>query len=58
MIRDCANAIQCDLLIMGTVARGISGLLMGNTADAVLRQIKCSVLTVKPTTFISPVKPD
>ena len=53
-----AKEIQCDLLMMGTVARGIPGLLMGNTADTVLRQIECSVVTVKPDGFVSPVKPD
>jgi nucleotide-binding universal stress UspA family protein len=45
-----------DLLVMGTVARGgIPGLLIGNTAERVLRKLPCSVLTLKPDGFVSPV---
>ena len=48
-IIDCAENLRPDLLIMGTVAQtNINGLLIGDTADTVLRQIKCSVLAVKP----------
>ena len=46
-----------DVLVMGTVARsGIPGLLIGNTAERVLRRLPCSVLTVKPDGFVSPVR--
>jgi nucleotide-binding universal stress UspA family protein len=46
-----------DLLVMGTVARaGIPGLLIGNTAERVLRKLPCSVLTIKPDGFVSPVR--
>jgi nucleotide-binding universal stress UspA family protein len=45
-----------DLVVMGTVARtGISGLLIGNTAEMILTQIDCSVLAIKPEGFVSPV---
>ena len=45
-----------DLVVMGTVGRtGLPGLLIGNTAEFVLRQIECSVLTLKPPAFKSPV---
>jgi nucleotide-binding universal stress UspA family protein len=45
-----------DLLVMGTVARGgIAGLLIGNTAERILRRLPCSVLAVKPDDFVSPV---
>lgn len=45
-----------DLLVMGTVARtGIPGLLMGNTAESLVEQIKCGLLTIKPDEFGSPV---
>lgn len=48
-----------DLIVMGTLARrGIEGLLIGNTAEAVLRRVNCSVLTVKPDGFVTPVKLD
>lgn len=47
---------HCDLLVMGTVARtGIPGLIIGNTAETVLGQAECSMLTIKPTSFKSPV---
>lgn len=42
--------LKADLLVIGSVARtGIQGILIGNTAEAVLEQVKCSVLVVKPT---------
>ena len=44
---------------MGTVVRtGIDGLFIGSTAAKVLRQVDCSVLTVKPDGFKTPVKLD
>jgi nucleotide-binding universal stress UspA family protein len=46
-----------DVLVMGTVGRrGVSGMLIGNTAERVLRKLPCSVLTVKPDWFTSPVR--
>lgn len=45
-----------DLLVMGSVCRtGISGFLIGNTAEEVLNQVDCSVLTLKPEGFVTPV---
>ncbi|MBN1992956.1 MAG: universal stress protein [Anaerolineae bacterium] len=56
-IPELAVALQADLVIMGTVARtGISGLIIGNTAEAILDQLTCSVLAIKPPGFITPVK--
>ena len=50
---------EVDLIVMGTATRtGIAGFLIGTTAEDVLRQVDCSVLTVKPDGFISPVKLD
>lgn len=47
---------QMDLVVMGTVARsGVTGLLMGNTAEHVLDQVRCPVLTLKPEAGVSPV---
>jgi len=41
---------------MGTISRaGIAGLLVGNTAERLLDQLDCSLLTVKPGDFVSPV---
>ena len=46
-----------DLLVMGTVCRtGVAGFLIGNTAEKVLNKVNCSVLTVKPEGFVTPVK--
>jgi len=48
--------LGADLVVMGSVARtGISGLLMGNTAEMILTQIDCSVLAAKPRGFETPV---
>jgi len=45
-----------DLVVMGSVARaGIAGMLIGNTAERLLRKLPCSVLVVKPDRFESPV---
>jgi universal stress protein E len=57
MILQLANDLSADLVVMGTIARtGISGLIIGNTAEAVFRQLMCSILAVKPPGFESPVK--
>jgi nucleotide-binding universal stress UspA family protein len=59
VISDFVVGHGIDLVVMGTVARGgIPGLLIGNTAERVLRQLPCSVLAVKPDGFVSPVKLD
>lgn len=56
VIPDIAQTLGADLVVMGTVARtGVPGLLMGNTAEAILNQINCSVLAVKPAGFETPV---
>jgi nucleotide-binding universal stress UspA family protein len=48
-----------DLLVMGTVCRtGIAGFLIGNTAEEVLNRVDCSVLTIKPDGFVTPVTID
>lgn len=47
---------QIDLIVMGSVARaGIPGYLIGNTAETVLASERCSILTVKPNGFETPV---
>lgn len=51
-----AKQLQADLVVMGTLGRtGISGLIIGNTAEAILDQLTCSVLAIKPPGFVSPV---
>jgi len=57
VIPQLAKKQGVDLVVMGTVARtGIEGFFIGNTAEKILRLIDCSVLTVKPKGFKSPVK--
>jgi nucleotide-binding universal stress UspA family protein len=57
VVPESAKELQADLVVMGTVARtGISGLFIGNTAEAILEQVRCSVLAIKPSGFVSPVK--
>ena len=47
-----------DLIVIGTVGRsGIKGLLLGNTAEKLLDTCDCSILTVKPDGFVSPIEP-
>ncbi|MEW8691410.1 MAG: universal stress protein [Candidatus Thiodiazotropha endolucinida] len=54
-----AKQIEADLVVMGTIARtGVSGFFMGNTAEAILNQIDCSVLAIKPPGFVTPVTLD
>jgi len=59
VVPEIAHDLAVDLVVMGTVARtGIAGLFMGNTAETILTQLNCSVLTIKPPGFISPVTLD
>jgi nucleotide-binding universal stress UspA family protein len=50
------RAERVDLVVMGTVARrGLGGLVIGNTAERVLAQLRCSVLAIKPDGWVSPI---
>ena len=54
-----AAKMEVGLIVMGTLSRtGVAGLFMGNTAERILRQVDCSVLTVKPDGFVTPVRLD
>lgn len=54
---ELARHQRINLLIMGTVARtGISGLVMGNTAEQILDDVGCSMIAVKPPGFRSPLE--
>lgn len=47
---------KIDILVMGTVARtGIPGFIMGNTAENLIQELKCSLLATKPNGFVSPI---
>ncbi len=59
VIPNFAESHDIELLVMPSVARaGIPGLLIGSTAEPVLGDINCSVLTIKPDGFVSPVMLD
>ncbi len=56
VVADLARELDVDLVVMGTVAHtGIDGFFMGNTAESILSQLDCSVLTIRPPGFTSPV---
>ncbi len=56
LIPALAKRKRIELMVMGTVSRtGIAGFFIGNTAEKVLQQVDCSVLTVKPDGFVTPV---
>jgi len=49
---------KVDLIAMGTVGRsGVKGLFLGSTAEKVLDNCDCSILTTKPDGFVSPIEP-
>ncbi len=50
--------LDADLIGLGTASRaGVSGLLIGNTAEEILVRVDCSVVVHKPDGFVSPVPP-
>lgn len=57
VIPEFASLEGVDLIVLGTVGRsGAAGLLIGNTAEQILNSIECSVVAVKPSNFVSPIK--
>ncbi|WCP69398.1 universal stress protein [Vibrio tubiashii] len=55
-IPECVEEAGIDVLVMGTLARtGISGFVIGNTAENILQSINCSLVAMKPEGFISPI---
>jgi hypothetical protein len=59
LIPEFARKRGVGLVIIGTVSRmGIKGFFIGNTAERVLGEIGCSVMTVKPKGFVTPISLD
>jgi len=57
-IAAAAKKLDADLTVLSTVGRsGLSGLLVGNTAEKVVDSVHCDVLAVKPEGFVSAVLP-
>lgn len=51
-----AERENVELVVMGTLGgAGLPGRLIGRTAENVLNRVDCSVLTIKPEGFVSPV---
>jgi len=51
-IEEVAREIDSGIVVMGAMSRsGLSRLLIGNTAERVLDQLRCDVLVVKPRNF-------
>ena len=54
-----AEELDAQFLVIGTVSRtGAAGLVIGNTVEEILQRVDCSVITVKPEGFVSPVRPE
>jgi universal stress protein E len=57
LIPEVAKREKIELIVMGSVGRtGIAGFFIGNTAEAILHRVDCSVLALKPEGFITPVQ--
>lgn len=57
VIGDIVAHERINVVVMGTFGRtGISGLVMGNTAEVALDSLRCSVVAVKPPSFVSPIQ--
>lgn len=55
-IPEFAREKKVDLVVMGTVARsGLTGMVIGNTAERILEDLECAVLALKPNSFESPI---
>lgn len=56
VIKKSIDDLDVDVIVMGSVGRsGVPGLLIGNKAEKILTTINCTVLTIKPDGFVSPV---
>ena len=55
VVPDVAAEIEADLVVVGTVGReGLSGVLIGNTAEALVDKLSCDVLVIKPKDGVNP----
>jgi universal stress protein E len=54
VIKDVAESLDAELVVLGTIGRtGLSGALIGNTAEQVVDLLQCDILAVKPDGFDS-----
>jgi universal stress protein E len=53
-----AEEIDADLVVLGSAGhKGLAGILIGSTAEAIVTRMARSVAVVKPTGYVSPVRP-
>lgn len=59
VLPDYARENSIALVMLGMLSRtGLRGFFIGNTAEKILDDLDCSVVTVKPKSFVSPVTLD
>lgn len=57
LIPQLAARHRVNLVVMGTITMlGFAGSLIGSTAEEVLPQLNCSMLTIKPEGFVTPIQ--
>ncbi len=57
VISSVVDEVKPGVVVMGTLARvGLQGVLIGNTSERVLGTIESSVLAVKPSGFVTPLR--
>jgi nucleotide-binding universal stress UspA family protein len=53
-----AEELDADLVVLGSSGRrGLAGILIGSSAEAIVTRMARSVAMVKPTGYVSPVRP-
>ncbi|WP_430462295.1 universal stress protein UspE [Thalassolituus sp. LLYu03] len=55
VIASISKEIEADVVVMGTVGReGIAGVLIGNTAEALVDKLSCDIIVLKPSDGVLP----
>jgi nucleotide-binding universal stress UspA family protein len=56
VIADFVRDRELDLVVMGSVGQGqVAGMLIGDLAEELLCRVDCSVITLKPNGFVTPI---
>jgi nucleotide-binding universal stress UspA family protein len=56
VVNEVADNIDAGIIVLGTIARtGVSGMFIGNTAEAVMEGASADVFVVKHADFVSPL---
>lgn len=56
VVPEAAKQLDVDLVVLGTTIRShLTGVLLGSTAEAIIRSVTCAVLVVKPPGFETPI---